>query len=106
MEFGAGIRARSLGIAKDGSPDEDRPPAKKPTPKETLRLLGRDIPVYRGGKGDLVADDGKGSGSAASAMAYVAFRRDIPAGAQGWGVKGKLKLETIRGGADQIRPRS
>lgn len=133
----ARAKARRLGIAEeDLNADERRARATDLKPRrETVRLLGRDIPATRAEDGTLRVDDGGKPASTRSARAYLSrafgdrlaevraameslaaslppeelnrvgfrlyerFRPEVPEGVQGWGAKGELRLERIRGAA-------
>ena len=133
----ARAKARRLGLAdEEQEAGERRARAADLKPRrETVRLLGRDIPVTRAGDGTLQVEDGGKSASAKSARSYLArafgerlaevraameglaaslppeelnrvgfrlyerFRPEVPEGAQGWGAKGELRLERIKGAA-------
>ncbi len=69
----ARAKARRLGLAGDEQNAEERraQAADLKPRRETVRLLGRDIPVTRAGDGILRVDDGKPA-SARSARSYLA----------------------------------
>ena len=66
----ARAKARRLGIAEEV---EGEPRRRRAAPGETLRLLGREVPVTRGEGGVVLAADGEGNAaSPASVRNYVA----------------------------------
>ena len=133
----ARAKARSLGLAEDGRDAEERRvrAADVKPRRETVRLLGRDVPVTHANDGTLQVDEGGKPASAKSVRSYLArafgerlaevraameglaaslppaelnrvgfrlyerFRPEVPEGAQGWGAKGELRFERIRGAA-------
>ncbi len=70
----ARAKARRLGITdEDQEAEERRVRAAEPSPRrETVRLLGRDVPVTRAEDGALRVDDGGKPASARSARSYLA----------------------------------
>ena len=124
-------KARRLGIIEEKQDPEDRHAraAELKPKRQTVRLLGRDIPVLAANDGTLRAEDDGKPASAKSVESYIArafgdrlgeargamealaaslppeelnhigFRRDVPEGAQGWGAKGELRVERIVGAA-------
>jgi len=69
----AQAKARRLGIAEEHGKGAEHGGDAAPHPRETVRLLGRDVPVAHGGDGAVLADDGGGKPApAAPAQAYVA----------------------------------
>jgi hypothetical protein len=133
----ARAKARRLGLTDENQEAEERRAraAELRPRRETLRLLGRDIPVTRAEDGTLRVEDGGKRVSAKSVRSYLArafgerleevraameglaaslppeelnrvgfrlyerFRPEVPEGAQGWGAKGELRLERIKGAA-------
>ncbi|HEY8610001.1 MAG TPA: hypothetical protein VIL69_01770 [Roseomonas sp.] len=65
----ARAKARRLGIAEERDQDKDRAP---PRPRETVRLLGRDVPLTRDADGVVLADAGDGKPAPAEPVrAYI-----------------------------------
>ncbi len=124
-------KARRVGIIDETQEaDERRAQAAALKPRrQTVHLLGRDIPVLAAGDGSLRAEDDGKPASAKSVAPYitpafgdrlgqargaiealaaslppeelnrVGFRPDVPEGAQGWGAKRELRVERIVGAA-------
>ena len=133
----ARAKARRLGIMDEKQEAEERKEAATTLKSrhQTIRLLGREVPVLPVADGTLRAEDDGKPASAKSVQSYIArafgdrltevrttmealaaslspeelnrvgfrlyehFRPDVPAGAQGWGAKGQLRLERIRDAA-------
>lgn len=133
----ARAKARRLGITDEAHDAASRDAAAaglKPR-RQTVHLLGRDIPVVDAGDGVPRVDDGGKPAPARSVRSYLSrafgdrlsevraamealaaslppgelnrvgfrlyeqFRPDVPEGARGWGAKGELRLEKVRGAA-------
>jgi hypothetical protein len=133
----ARAKARRLGLSDEKQDAEERHAraAESKPRRQTVHLLGRDIPVLAAGDGTLRADDDGKPASDKSVQSYITrafgdrlaearqamdalaaslppeelnrvgfrlyerFRPDVPEGAQGWGVKGELRIERIVGAA-------
>ena len=133
----ARVKARAIGVEEKPESGDLRDAAKraaKSAPRETVHLLGRDVPVVEQ-KSSYYALDGDKPASPRPAHAYVEkafgehlpavrramerladslsldelnrtgfrlyehFRPEVPPGARGWGAKGVLDLDRIRGAA-------
>ncbi len=133
----ARVKARAIGLEEAHEGKDLHHTAKQATrsaPRQTVHLLGRDVPVAEQ-KGSQYALDGDKPASPRPAHAYVEkafgehlpavrrvmetladtlppeelnrtgfrlyeqFRPEVPAGTKGWGAKGVLDLDRIRGAA-------
>ena len=133
----ARVKARAIGLEEAHEGGDLRDIAKQATksaPRQTVHLLGRDVPVVEQ-KGSHYALDGDKPASPRPAYAYVErafgehlpavrramerladslppdelnrsgfrlyehFRPEVPAGTKGWGAKGVLDLDRVRGAA-------
>jgi hypothetical protein len=69
----ARAKARRLGIDEEPKAAQEGEDGHRPTPRQTVRLLGREVPVTRGEDGVLLAAEGDGkAASPAGVRNYVA----------------------------------